>query len=289
MMAITFPLPVTSDPEDVALALKTAQALWKMLDYTEAVRWLRRAALAAEESGDDLRGVRLAAAAADISTELSAGTREPSHDSAAPARGEPGAEASSRNSSAPPVAFWRPGFGPPPLPTRARSSAPPAAAQLRREPPPPPAEIEPEPVLEPEPAIVPEMNPEEPEETTSVGFNPLLTPPPPPPSVIPALPVIPVPSSVSPAFPATPATSSSIPPPLAGSSRVSSFFPSSQTGTSSPAGGRVDGLRAFRVSVQRSPDGALTVRSLRDGDKPPAGAREAMLVFSGSTRTTNSG
>src|SRR3954465_5707667 len=35
MRATSFPLPVTSDAEDVALALETAQALWKNLDYAE--------------------------------------------------------------------------------------------------------------------------------------------------------------------------------------------------------------------------------------------------------------
>jgi hypothetical protein len=222
MNATTFPLPVTSDPEDVSLALETAHALWKKLDYAEAVRWLRRAALAAGESGDDLRGVRLATAAADISAELSASGHAPSTSST----------------------LREPRFGPPPLPSRTTSSAPPSAvAPSRPKPPSPPAEIEPEPVLKSDPAILPEVDPDE---TAVVGFSPPLTPLPPP-----------------------------------------SVFPSSQVGTSSPSGGPVSGLRAFRVSVQRSPDGALTVRSLPDGDKLPAGAREAILVFSGSTRGNN--
>src|SRR3954466_5342719 len=85
MRGTNFPVAITSDPEDVAIALETAQALWKKLDYAEAVRWLRRAALAAEESGDDLRGVRLAAAAADITTELSmSGSTTPNPSSVAP-------------------------------------------------------------------------------------------------------------------------------------------------------------------------------------------------------------
>src|SRR3954468_7006640 len=85
MRASSVPLPVSSDAEDVAIALETAQALWKKLDYAEAVRWVRRAALAAEESGDDLRGVRLAASAADITTELSmSGSATPNPSSVAP-------------------------------------------------------------------------------------------------------------------------------------------------------------------------------------------------------------
>src|SRR5436189_28525 len=55
MRATSVPLPVSSDPEDVAIALETAQALWKKLDYAEAVRWLRRAALAAVPSSSLVR------------------------------------------------------------------------------------------------------------------------------------------------------------------------------------------------------------------------------------------
>src|SRR4051812_21467975 len=84
MRGTNFPVAITSDPEDVAVALETAQALWRKLDYQEAVRWLRRAALAAEESGDDLRGVRLAAAAADLTTELSSAPPRSAGSSSAP-------------------------------------------------------------------------------------------------------------------------------------------------------------------------------------------------------------
>jgi hypothetical protein len=364
MRATTFPLPLMSDPEDVALALETAQAFWKNLKYAEAVRWLRRAALAAEESGDDLRVVRLAAAAADISAELLAGG-EPSHASEAPAPHGPRAEATSSQYGNPPpvsqratvpssppnpldashadpateddaVSFQPPRFqrpSPPPLPTRPeppplptrpeppplltrperppvptheRSSATPSASaesplNLR----PPPAEIEPEPVLERGPAILREVDPHDVEETTAVGFGgPALASPPTgvspaspvaPTGISPASPVAPTVSPASPVTPPivppiaeTPATSSVDPPSPDGSSKPPSFFPSSQVGTSSPGTGRVDGLRAHRVSVQRSSDGTLTVRPLRDSEQVPAGAREAILVFSGSTRAANS-
>jgi len=84
-----FPAPESSDPDDVVLALETANALWGRGDAREAIRWLRRAAEAAEEAGDDMRSLRLARTAADITTQLdsegaSAGPARPSTLSATP-------------------------------------------------------------------------------------------------------------------------------------------------------------------------------------------------------------
>ena len=59
-----------SDPEPVAVAIETARALFRSGDRLEALRWLRRAAERAEESGDDLRAVHIARSAADLSTVL---------------------------------------------------------------------------------------------------------------------------------------------------------------------------------------------------------------------------
>ena len=58
------------DPESVAVAIETARALFRTGEKQDALRWLRRAAERAEESGDDLRAVHLARSAADLSTEL---------------------------------------------------------------------------------------------------------------------------------------------------------------------------------------------------------------------------
>jgi hypothetical protein len=58
------------DPETVAVAIETARALFRTGDRLDALRWLRRAAERAEEAGDDMRAVKLARSAADLSTEL---------------------------------------------------------------------------------------------------------------------------------------------------------------------------------------------------------------------------
>ena len=54
-----------NDPEPVAVAIETARALFKTGERLEALRWLRRAAERAEESGDDVRALNLARCAAD--------------------------------------------------------------------------------------------------------------------------------------------------------------------------------------------------------------------------------
>src|SRR6478735_236057 len=59
-----------ADPEPVAVAIETARALFRTGEQMDALRWLRRAAERAEESGDDLRALNLARSAADLSTAL---------------------------------------------------------------------------------------------------------------------------------------------------------------------------------------------------------------------------
>jgi len=74
------------DPEPVAVAIETARALYRSGDQLDALRWLRRAAERAEESGDDLRAVHLARSAADLSTALQSVPPPPTsrrHDEAA--------------------------------------------------------------------------------------------------------------------------------------------------------------------------------------------------------------
>lgn len=59
-----------NDAAEVALALETARALWLQGHGLESVRWIQRAAENAESSGDDLRAVSLARAAADLRAEV---------------------------------------------------------------------------------------------------------------------------------------------------------------------------------------------------------------------------
>src|SRR5688572_5479203 len=66
----TIPPALESDSEQVALSLETAQALGENGDLREALRWLRRAADAAEQAGDDMRALTLARAAADLTTRV---------------------------------------------------------------------------------------------------------------------------------------------------------------------------------------------------------------------------
>lgn len=66
MNQMNFPASEPNDSDDVTLALETAEALWNRGDPNEALRWLRRAAEAAGDSGDDLRAVVLAKAVAEL-------------------------------------------------------------------------------------------------------------------------------------------------------------------------------------------------------------------------------
>ncbi len=61
-----FPKVAQNDPSDVAVAIETAQVLWRRGDLQESLRWVRRAAEAAETQGDDMRALSLARAAADL-------------------------------------------------------------------------------------------------------------------------------------------------------------------------------------------------------------------------------
>lgn len=106
-----------NDPEAVAVAVETARALFRSGDRLESLRWLRRAAERAEESGDDIRAVHLARAAADLSTALQSVQPPP-----APATLQP---------PPPPAPVPPPVAPPPPAP-------PPTAAPVASAPPPPP-------------------------------------------------------------------------------------------------------------------------------------------------------
>ncbi len=72
------PKPHSDDPEDVAWALSTAEALWKRGEYHDAVNWIRKAATAASEVEADTRVIELAKAAAELATLVEAsGARPP--------------------------------------------------------------------------------------------------------------------------------------------------------------------------------------------------------------------
>ena len=66
MNQMSIPTSEPNDSDDVTLALETAEALWNKGDPSEALRWLRRAAEAAGDSGDDMRAVVLAKAVAEL-------------------------------------------------------------------------------------------------------------------------------------------------------------------------------------------------------------------------------
>jgi uncharacterized membrane protein len=127
-----FPVPQESDSDDVATALQTATVLWISGDAGEAVRWLRRAASAAEEAGDDMRAVSLARAAADFASSETG--PPPPVEAAAPA-----AEA------APPKPLPTAPKRPPPQPPSAQP-----AAVAPEKPAPPKAAPAAEPEVEPE-------------------------------------------------------------------------------------------------------------------------------------------
>jgi hypothetical protein len=71
------PRAEAGDAAEVALALETARALWSKGQGLESVRWIQRAAENAESSGNDLRAVSLARAAADLRAEVSVASEPP--------------------------------------------------------------------------------------------------------------------------------------------------------------------------------------------------------------------
>jgi hypothetical protein len=64
------PKPKKEDPEDVAWALSTAEAMWNRAENADAIKWIRRAAEAASEAENDDRALELAKAAADLASML---------------------------------------------------------------------------------------------------------------------------------------------------------------------------------------------------------------------------
>ena len=124
---LEFPAAEADDAEDVAWQLQTAGTMWARGDHHEAIRWLRRAAEAASDAGADLRSVKLARAAADLTTALEIPPSMPPP-AAVPTATAPSAPAHSETPRLP---------TPPPPPVRSApaSAVPPARASTR----PPPA------------------------------------------------------------------------------------------------------------------------------------------------------
>jgi hypothetical protein len=63
---VAIPPTLAEDPEDVAWALQTADALWKRNERVDAIVWLRRAAQAAGDAQNDDRALALAREAAEL-------------------------------------------------------------------------------------------------------------------------------------------------------------------------------------------------------------------------------
>jgi hypothetical protein len=76
-LSTNLPRAEANDAAEVAMALETARALWAKGQGLESVRWIQRAAENAESSGDDLRAVSLARAAADLRAEVSMSSEPP--------------------------------------------------------------------------------------------------------------------------------------------------------------------------------------------------------------------
>src|SRR5690606_10525447 len=70
VMSVDYPSPLPGDPKAVVVALETGSAQWGKGELDDAVRWIRRAAEAAEAAGDDLRALSLARLAADLKSSL---------------------------------------------------------------------------------------------------------------------------------------------------------------------------------------------------------------------------
>src|SRR6187401_1110781 len=82
MPSPAFPLPVPGDASSVTQALEAGGADWGRGDFREAVRWVHRAADAAETAGDDARAVGLARAAADLMTVIPSRAPSPGDEAA---------------------------------------------------------------------------------------------------------------------------------------------------------------------------------------------------------------
>jgi hypothetical protein len=271
------PSPQPGDSEDLELALETAQRMYSTGDSTEALKWLRRAASAAEQAGDDLRQLQLARLAADLAAVVNAGplgvATAPSVPPAAKPAGTPSPLPQPPTRQPPPAPSARGSVGPGPIAQTRPSAAPSSGGTLQPSvgsggPPPLPSKSRPTPFGAASPVhTVAEFPPP----SLRVGESQS----PPAPKVASASaaskPVEPIGfGTVSPSTPIATASPSTAPPKLdkPSSSTPSGFIDISARGT-------------MRVSVRVSArdQGLFIVRPLAQGQRVPPGAREARLVF----------
>jgi hypothetical protein len=126
---IGVPAPSPTDSETVKTALEVAAAWWERGDSVAAIRWLRRAAEAADVGGDIARMAALARAAAEL-------------DQASPADSEPRAKTPTPPSSIPPPPASGRTLKPMSLPrSSAPSPKPPSPPPSHRPPVPPPERV----------------------------------------------------------------------------------------------------------------------------------------------------
>jgi fused signal recognition particle receptor len=82
---LSVPEPLPNDPEDVVSALEFAEHYGKQGDLKEAVRWVRRAAEIAGDTGSDERALTLARAVADLNISASQPPQAPTPEAQPPA------------------------------------------------------------------------------------------------------------------------------------------------------------------------------------------------------------
>ena len=237
-----FPIVEAGDAEDVVLALETGRALWGQGDPREAVRWLRRAAEHAEESGTDIRALSLARVAADLTTLMQSPQTVPvpptHHDDFADRVETPVRRASSLPPKLPPLPTppERPAASKrPPAPSAVAKSSPSSAPRL----------------VTPAPPAFASRSPS-PTNGTHTGNSKSPSPPPQRTSVTPS-----PPSPSRPAGPRPTATTAESP--------VLQHAKAKRRG-------------ALRVSVNKDSNGDLHVDILDEGQDVPDGAIEALLV-----------
>lgn len=242
-LSVTLPDPRPDDAEDVVWGLSTAKTLWARGERRDAVVWLRRAAEAAESSGNAFRASELGMYAQEIDDALAAAPDVPPP----PRAPMPSFDIEfDPNTGTPPPAHVRPAIVPPaPLPPMAPPPVPPPQATTplpssaipnttrppSMAPPPLPPQIAPSPgslrpppppsvfpqassfVASPPPSVAPLPPPVSPIPPAPLPEGDLLAPPSRPPSVRPP------PRSVTPPpMSATTARTTSTPPPGPGKS-----------------------------------------------------------------------
>lgn len=249
-ISLTIPRPRPSDVEDVSWALSTAAALWMRGAADDAVRWVRRAAEAANDQRDDRRATELFRLAAELSPEPAAPSSNPPS----------GVRAAPRPSEAPPsVRSTRPPSAPPPGPPRPAGQPKPPPAPLGLG----PASVRPAPMSSRPPASRPASLP--PPSGIAAGPTPLPTAPKPP--RLPAVEVVEAEPEPIEAAPLAAPTPTPIPVPAA---------------IEAPPTPSATGFQARVMVIPTSRRGELKILVVPPGTDPPEGMLTAMLEPSGA-------